>query len=197
MENIREVVIKKAKEEAENIINLAKLEAEKIIAEAKKKKEEAIAKEKEKIIKEINAEARIAEARMRVRQKLSEAKNEAIDIVKFMVKEILDSMNIIKRTRSLEKLAVEAVDELLSNLNSRPSKIVVYVSRNDKEVLENILPFLKQRYGDLLIEIREAGISGGIIVEEPEKGITIDNSYDSRIKKIISLYAKEFQRIFE
>lgn len=195
--SVEEVILKKAKEDAEKIIDIAKLEASKIIAEATKKKEEIILKEKEKVLREVNIGGKIAEARMKIRQRICETKNSIMYMIEENVKNLLNSMDMSKRMRSLENLITEALDELLSNVSTKKCKIVIYVSKNDREILELILPSLKQRYRWLELEVKEVNISGGVIVEDIERGITIDNSYESRLRKALILYTTEFKRLFE
>ena len=195
-ESLREAILKRASEEAEKINASARAEAEKIVEKAVKMREEMISRERERIASEIDVEGRVAEAKTMSRQIIAAAKNEVLNTLVDRVRELLMNIDAGKRMRSLENLAVEALDELVSNIGSQSTKVAVYVSRRDLDLFEKILPSLKRRYRGLEVEVREATISGGIIVEDTARGIVIDNSYDARLRKIFALRLNEIQRLF-
>ncbi|MEM0045491.1 MAG: hypothetical protein QW229_05335, partial [Desulfurococcaceae archaeon] len=62
---LRRAILGKAEEEARKIIHSAEEEARRIVDEAYRLKQQEIVKEKEKVVKEVNYEARIAEARLK------------------------------------------------------------------------------------------------------------------------------------
>lgn len=195
--DIKSVVIGRAREEANQILTKAEEEAKRIIEEAKKSREAIIAREREKLTQSIGVERRIAEARMRARQIISEAKMDIVKEIEEEVKQLLDQMSNGLRMRSLENLIIEAVDEILNNVGSNPGKVVIYIARRDLDLYEKISRSIKNRYRGIDIEVREASILGGAIVENVDHHIIIDNSYDARLKKAMSISLKELQRLFE
>lgn len=195
--NIRDVVFKKAEEEAINIIENARKEAEKIIEGSVKRKKEIVEEERNKIMKDIGIDRRIAEARMKSRQIISLAKNRIIKKAEEEVKKLLESMDEKKRLKSLQILVTEAIDEILSNFEVGIGKVIICISKKDRELSRELMEYIRTRFKDIDVEIKEVDILGGVIVESPDGGIIIDNSYDSRLKKALDSLLNEFQRIFE
>ncbi|MEM0371644.1 MAG: V-type ATP synthase subunit E family protein [Ignisphaera sp.] len=195
--NVRDIVFKKAEEEATSILENAKREAEKIIEEAMKRKREIIEEEKNRIMKEVGIERRIAEARMRYRQIISLTKNSIVRDIEENVKKMLENMDKRKRFESLQILAIEGVNEVLSNLGTQIGRIVIYVSKRDRELSEKLVEVVRSKFRGIDVEVKEVDILGGVVIESPDRGIIIDNSYESRLKKALSSSLNELQRLFE
>lgn len=195
--SIRDVVFKKAQEEALSILENAKKDAEKIIEESMKRKKEIIEEERNRILREVGVDRRIAEARMKSRQILSSTKNRIIKEVEENVKNLLENMNERNRVLSLQNLVTEAVNELLSNFGANIGKVVIYISKKDRELFKKLTGYLKEKFKGIDIEVKERDMLGGVIVESLDGGIIIDNSYENRLRKALGSSLNEFQRLFE
>lgn len=192
LEQLREAVLSKASEDAERIIASAQEEAKKILEEAREKKKAMVESEKRKVISGLNYEAKIAEAETKARLLINKARYELVSKVISMVTQILEELEPERRLLSLRNLLKEAVNEAENSLEGL-SKLVVYVSKKDlelaKEVVEELAVSRKVE-----LELRTTEISGGVIVEDSEGRIRIDNSYDSRVSVLLSRLSKDAVR---
>lgn len=192
VEVLREAVLRRASEEAERIIANAKEGARKILEEAKEKKKAVEDSEKRRIVSELNYEARIAEARMKARLLVSKAKYELISRAVSRVARLLEDLGPEARALSVRNLLAEAIREAENSLGTL-GKLIVYVSERDFELAKEAIKELVSIRG-LEMELRTAGISGGVIVEDPEGRVRIDNSYESRISVLLSRLSRDIVR---
>ncbi|MCS7099877.1 MAG: V-type ATP synthase subunit E family protein [Sulfolobales archaeon] len=188
LESLREAVLRKAREESDRILLSAQESARKIIEEAREKKRALIESEKRRIVSELNYEARIAETKLSARVLISRAKYELLSRVIGRAMDILKELPPELRERSLRTLLEEAIREARSSLGEL-SKLVVYVSEKDLELVRSIAGDVSLLYG-VELEVRTAGISGGVIVEDPDGKVRVDNSYDSRSTVLLSRLSK-------
>lgn len=184
LEPLREAVLKRANEEAERLLASARVSAKKIIEEAKERKKAIIEAEKKRAVAEVNFDARIAEAKLRARLLVSKARYELVSRTISQALEVLKTLPPETRSMSLRNLLEEAIKEVESSLGVL-SKLVVYVSDKDLELVKGVAEELAQLHR-LELELRTTQISGGVIVEDPEGRVRIDNSYDSRTNLLIS-----------
>ncbi|MEM0000118.1 MAG: V-type ATP synthase subunit E [Desulfurococcaceae archaeon] len=189
---LRRAILGKAEEEARKIIHSAEEEARRIVDEAYRLKQQEIVKEKEKVVKEVNYEARIAEARLKARMLIAEAKSNMLKMLESSVREYLDRLSPQQRERSLSSLMKEAVRALLEDLGAG-SEIVVYVSGADLETARKVAGVISTELG-IRIDIRELNISGGVIASSLDGSVIVDNSYEARLKKIIKASLSEISR---
>ena len=193
---IREVVFKKAREEAIAVLKKAEEEANKIIEEAKLTKKKLIEEEKKKISMNLNIDGRIAEAKLRARLVISNTKREILDELEKRIWEYVNKLNQEKRVESLRKILEESLQILHKDLRERENTIIIYVSRRDLENANKVIEEIagKQGYN---IAVREASIMGGAIIEAVSNKIIVDNSYETRLMKILTLESSELRRLFE
>lgn len=190
---LKKVVLSKAEEEAKNIISNAEEEAKRIIEEAIKLKQQEISREKEKIAKDVNYEARIAEARLRARMLIAEAKNEVLKLLEKSVWSYLNNLNSTQREQSLLNLTKEATYVLLEDLGESSKKIVIHVSKRDLEVAKKVAEAISKEF-NLEIEVKEINILGGVVVSSSDGNIVVDNSYENRLKRAIEVFLSEFRK---
>ncbi|MEM4601116.1 MAG: V-type ATP synthase subunit E family protein, partial [Sulfolobales archaeon] len=93
------------------------------------------------------------------------------------------------RLLSLKNLLIESISAAENSLG-KLSKLTVYVSERDFELAKEVVKEIATS-SKLELELRTAGISGGVIVEDHEGRIRIDNSYDSRITVFLSRLSKD------
>lgn len=184
----------KAEEEARSIVSSAEEEARRIIEEAHRLKQQEVVKEKERLVKELEAnyEAKVAESRLKARMLIAEAKSTVLKNLEDTIRNYLSNLNPIKRGESLQNLMEEAVKVLLEDLGSC-SEIIVYVSRTDLDTAKNIAANVSRKLG-VRIDVREASISGGVVASSPDGNVIVDNSYEARLRKIITSSLSEIRR---
>ncbi|MEM1623550.1 MAG: V-type ATP synthase subunit E family protein [Sulfolobales archaeon] len=189
IELLREAVLKKAREDAERIIAAAQEEARKILEEARDKKRAIVESEKKKVILELNYEARIAEAKMKARLIVNKARYDLVNKVISKAMRFLEELKPEYRYLSLKNLLAESISAAENSLG-KLSKLTVYVSERDLELAKKVVKEIAVSSG-LELELKIAGISGGVIVEDHEGRIKIDNSYDSRIAVFLSRLSRD------
>ncbi|MEM2006271.1 MAG: V-type ATP synthase subunit E family protein [Sulfolobales archaeon] len=189
IESLREAVLKKAREDAERIVAAAQEEARKILEEARDRKRAIVESERKKVISELSYEAKIAEAKMKARLTVNKARYELVNKATSKAALFLEELKPEYRFLSLKNLLEEAID-VAENSLGKLSKLIAYVSERDLELAREVVEELAVTRR-IELELRTAGISGGVIVEDPEGRIRIDNSYNSRIKVFLSRLSKD------
>ena len=179
VKRIRDKLLEKAREDAKRIIEDAKHEAERIIREAEEKWKKKVEETKKKILEdaERKAEEILIDAQIKARMKITDEKNKIIELLMNKIEELIEK-GTYDRSESLRKLAIEAIGQL------ELKEVIIYVSRNDKELMEKLKSSIENELNVRINDIKEANIRGGVIVESIDGGIRIDNSYDARLEII-------------
>jgi vacuolar-type H+-ATPase subunit E/Vma4 len=186
---LREAVIRKALEEAEAIVRKAEEEARRLVKEAEDRKRLVVEEERRRALADVGYEARVAEAKLRARLVISRARSELLGSVISRAVDILRSLPPDLRLNSLRKLVEASLDNALASLGT-VRKLIVYVAEQDIELARDLVTRIGRERG-IELELRTAKILGGAIVEEPESGVIIDNSFDSRLSRLISRLRRE------
>lgn len=178
MEKIGEAILDKVRAEAADMIKDAEDKAKQEIAEAKKQQGARLEEEKARMLQEAGEEAtRIeAQAMVQVRQELSRAKAEVISEVISRVKKEL--AGISSDQDSLIGLIKEAFDTL------DVSKGRLYVSPKDITAVRKLVDKDKGLAAKVA-EIKEYSTSGGVIVEDIEGRVRIDNTFETRLEMLL------------
>lgn len=171
--------MEKAKEDSKRIIDDAKREAEEVIKKAEEEWRRKVEEARRRILEDAKrkAEEILVDARIKARMKLSNEKNNIIRLLMHKVEELIEKGSFDRR-ESLKKLAIEAI----SQLGLR--EVIVYVSGNDKKLMEELRAIIENELNIKINDIREANIRGGVIVESIDGTTRIDNSYDTRLEVI-------------
>lgn len=187
MEKIGEAILDKVKAEADSIIKEAEGRAREEIDQAKKRQLAKLEEEKAKLIQEAREEAtRIAaQASVKVRQELSRAKADVIDDIITGVKKALSDTSGDKNL--LASLLNEAADAL-GIVKGR-----VYVSPGDVSTVKKFLDGDKELAGKI-VEVKECDCVGGVIVEDIEGKVRIDNTYNTRLEMLLPQLLPEIGR---
>ena len=187
MEKIGEAILGKVKAEAEGIIKEAESRADQEIEQAEKQHLARLEGKKARMIKEAREEAaRIeAQASVKARQELSRAKADVIDEIISKVKERLSATSGDKSL--LVSLVKEAVDALGID------KVRVYVSPKDVKTVQKLLNEDRELAGKIA-EVKEYDGAGGVIVEDIEGKVRIDNTYDTRLEMLLPQLLPEIGR---
>lgn len=180
LEELKRTVLNKAKLEAEEIIRDAYEKAKNIIKEAGEKKKAIIEEERKKIISELRLEAKLAEARREARLIIAKAKQEIVEDIKKRVREILENMSLENRRSSLKKLLYESLEEL-KRCGFEVEGISIHISPKDKDIMVDILRELK--INAKIVE--NPSLTGGLLISTSNDEVSIDNTYEARVEKIL------------
>ena len=191
MEKISEAVVSKVKLDAQNIIREAEEKAQQEIEKAKKQREVRLEEEKGRILGEAEEEtARIlAQASIKARQQLSSAKADAID-------KIIDgARKELSQIAGDEGHLLTLIKEAMDGLGVDRGRI--YVSSRDVSSVRKLLEVHKELSGKIL-EVRESNCLGGVIAEDVEGKLRIDNTYETRLEMLLpKLLPKISKELFE
>ncbi len=178
MKEISEAVFKKVKEEAQGILKEAKEKAGEEIARAEKRQAEKIEVARNKLLSQAREEAARIESQsaIRARQEVTRAKAAVITRVSDKVIQILSQG--VKGGLSAD-LIRETVDGL-----GEGGRGIIYVSAADVDVARQLIeknPDLAGRIAD----IKKVDCMGGVVAEDSERKLRIDNIYETRLEMIL------------
>jgi vacuolar-type H+-ATPase subunit E/Vma4 len=187
MEKVSKAVVSKVRMEAQTIIEEAEEKAHEEIERAQKQRERSFQEEKRKKLEEAHEEgARIlAQSSIKARQEISRAKNDVITkIIDRAKQELSQSANEKNCFLSLIK---ESIDGLGTN------KCRIYVSSKDMNLARKCLEGDKKLAGRI-IEVKEDDFLGGVIAEEIDGKLRIDNTYETRLEMLLPHLLPEISR---
>ena len=178
MEKISEAILSKVRAEAQNIIKDAEEKAREEIAKVERQQNAKLDEEKRMMIERAEKEAAriLAQASIRARQELLEAKASIIDEVVNGVKNALSGIS--SDESSLLNLTKEAINGL------GVDKVRIYVSPRDVSAAQTMV----RVHGELaskVVEIKEYDCMGGVIAEDIDGKVRIDNTYETRLEMLL------------
>ncbi len=184
-------MIEEAKKKAEEIIENARREAEEIIREAEELWKKKAEEERAKIINKAKEEANVvlAEARRKARMIVAEAKYSIItSIIEDSWKKI---ENITKDKEIIQKSLKNLLKETIKFI-PKETKFKIVVNPRDRVIVEEIVNELD--ISDRALIEEDKTIHGGlkIILED---GTIIDNTYETRLKRLKEAFIKEIATI--
>jgi V/A-type H+-transporting ATPase subunit E len=191
MEKISEAVVGKVKLDAQNIIREAEEKAQEEIEKAKRQREVRFEEERGKILGEAEEEvARIlAQSSIKARQQLSSAKADTI------AKIIDGARKELSRVSSDETHFLNLIREAMEGLGVDKARI--YVSPKDVSNVKKFLQADKELSGKI-VEVRESNCLGGVIAEDVEGKLRIDNTYETRLEMLLpKLLPKISEELFK
>ena len=187
MERISEAVVSKVKLEAQEIVREAEDKAEQELQKAQQQREARFEEEKGRMLGEAReASARIsAQASIRARQQLSSAKAEAIG-------KIIDrARQQLSQTSSDEGHLLNLIREAANGL--RADKARIYASAKDVGAVKGLVEADKELSGSIL-EVRESNCLGGVIAEDSQGKLRIDNTYETRLESLLPKLLPEISK---
>jgi V/A-type H+-transporting ATPase subunit E len=191
MDKIKEAIISKVRMEAEDITHEAKERAQEEIERARRQREARFAEERGRILTEMEAEAArtLAQASIKARQKLSSTKAD-------IIAEIVDrARRELSRVSSDESHILNLVREATEGLAAARGRI--YVSPKDVGTVRKLLEAHKD-LSDRIVEVRESNCLGGVIAEDVEGKLRIDNTYETRLEMLLPRLLPEIsKKLFE
>jgi vacuolar-type H+-ATPase subunit E/Vma4 len=178
MEKISDAVLDKVRVEAQDIVEEAEEKARERIDRAKRQREAKLEEEKGKLIAEANEEATriLAQSSITARQELLLAKTRIIDEIINRVKKTLTGIS------SDESSPLDLIKEAINTLDVDKARI--YVLPKDVSIVRKLVAGDK-KLADRITEIREFDGTGGVIVEDIDGKIRIDNTYDTRLEMLL------------
>jgi len=191
MEKISEAVVGKVKLDALKIIRETEEKAQEEIEKAKRQREVRFEEERGRMLGEAEEEvARIlAQASIKARQHLSSAKADTI------AKIIDGARKELSQVSSDETHLLNLIREAMEGLGADKARI--YVSPKDIGNVKNFLKADRELSGKI-VEVRESNILGGVIAEDIEGKLRIDNTYETRLEMLLpKLLPKISEELFE
>jgi len=178
MEKISDAILDKVRVEAQDIIKEAETRAGERIEKAKEQQKARLEEEKNKLIEEAKEEATriLAQSSITARQELLLAKTRIIDEIISTVKKTLSEIS------SDESSPLDLIKEAINALGSDKARI--YVSPKNVSIVQKLVAGDK-KLADRISEIREFDGTGGVIVEDIDGKIRIDNTYDTRLEMLL------------
>jgi len=191
MEKISEAVVSKVRMEAQNIIKEAEKKAQEEIERARKQREVKLQEEKRKMLEEAEEEAAriVAQASIKARRQLSSAKSDVITKIIDKVKQELSEFS------SDEKYFLNLIKEAIDGLGADKSRI--YVSPKDVSRARKFLERDKE-LASKIMEVKEDNLLGGVIAEDIDGKLRIDNTYETRLEMLLPKLLPEISKeLFE
>ena len=178
IEKISEAILGKVKAEAQDIVEEAEEKARERIERAKEQQEAKLKEEKGKLIEEAREEATriLAQSAITARQELLLAKIRIIDEIINRVKKTFSEIS------SEESSPLVLIKEAINALDIDKARI--YVSPKNISSVRKSLKADKQ-LANKIAEIKEFDGTGGVIVENIDGKIRIDNTYDTRLEMLL------------
>ncbi len=178
MERINEAVIAKVNEEAHAIIEEAEEKARKEISRAQKQRETKIEEERGRIRKAAEEEATRIHARSSIkeRQEVSAKKSSVITRIIDMAE------NKLSHFTADEHLLAKLLTESLDALGGKRARI--YISPRDMASVRKLLAS-NEDLASRIEEIKELQRQGGIIAEDVDGKLRIDNTYATRLEMLL------------
>jgi len=160
LEEVKEEILNNARNDSSKIIEEGKKEAQEIISKAKKRideHKEKLKDDKEKLIENLE-KMKMAQARSEAKKLVLDKKKQIINNIFEKVKQKLSGLNDSERKKYIQKLTEKAKNEI--------SIATVYCNKKDKKFLQDF-------------RCEETDIIGGVIVENKDKSIRIDYSFET------------------
>jgi len=191
MERLSEVVLNKVRTEADGIIQQAKNKAQEEIDKARKQRQARLAEERSRMIGAAEEQAAriLAQASIKARQELSSAKAGVI------AKIIDGARKELSQASADETHLLRLIQESLDGLGA--DKVRIYVSPKDVAAAKESIQ-ANQELSSKIVEVREFDCLGGVIVEDLEGKLRIDNTYETRLEMVLpKLLPKVSKELFE
>jgi V/A-type H+-transporting ATPase subunit E len=191
MEKLSQAVLNKVRAEAESIIREAEEKAQEEIEKAEKQREAMLEKERGRMRGEVEEEAAriLAQGSIKARQRLLSAKAEAI------AKVIDVTRKELSQVPSDKSHFITLVREAMDGLGVDKARI--YVSPKDVSPVKKFLEANKELSGKI-VEVGETNCLGGVIVEDVEGKLRIDNTYETRLETLLPKLLPELsKKLFE
>ena len=187
MEKLSEAILDKVKAEADEIIRQAEATAEERLVKAREQQNTRYEEEKARITEEAESEVdRIqAQTSISVRQEILKAKNQVIEkMISGLKKKLADLPDNDEITVNLIKEGIQIIST---------NEVVVYVAPGQMDRVKNLVQ-KDSSLSAIIKEYKEIGCIGGAIIEDVEAQFSIDNTFDTRIEKLLPQLLPEISK---
>lgn len=187
MDKIKDAIISKVRMEAEEITDEAKRKAQEEIEKARRQREARFEEERGRIIAEVKEEAArtLAQASIKARHKLSSTK---ADVIARIVDGARKELSAVSGDEShILNLVREAMEALAA------AKGKIYVSPRDIGTVKKLIEANKDLSG-MIVEVKESNCLGGVIAEDIEGKLRIDNTYETRLEMLLPRLLPEISK---
>jgi V/A-type H+-transporting ATPase subunit E len=191
MERISEAVVSKVNLDAQAITKEAEEKAREEIERAKKQRDAKFEQERARVLAEAEQEAAriLAQASIKARQMISSAKAEAVAKITDGARKELSG------TSTAQSNLMSLVREAVGGLGTDKARI--YLSPKDVSTAKEALQADKELSARIL-EVREIDCLGGVIAEDAEGKLRIDNTYETRLEMALpKLLPKISEELFK
>ncbi len=187
LDKIKDTIMAKVQAEAEEITNDARQRAQDEVDKANRQQEEKLQQEKRKILAEVEEEsARIlAQASIKSRQTIASTKADIITDI------VANTRKGLSQVSSNESRLLDLIKEATEGLGG--SKGRIYVSSKDAKTAKSLLETDKG-LSDRITEIKETDILGGVIAEDVNGKLRIDNTYETRLEMLLPRLLPEMSK---
>jgi vacuolar-type H+-ATPase subunit E/Vma4 len=178
MEKLSQAVLSKVSAEARNIMDEAEKKTQEEIEKAKRQREARFEEERGVMRRKAEEEAArlLAQASIKARKQVSSAKADVVArIVEGARKELAQ---ISSDETQLLNLIKEAVNALGVDRGR------IYVSSQDMSTAKKLLE-ADRELSARISEVRESNFLGGVIAEDVEGKLRIDNTYETRLETLV------------
>jgi V/A-type H+-transporting ATPase subunit E len=187
MEKINQAVLTKVRADAQAIVEETEKKAREEIGKAKRQREARFEAERGTMRGKAEEEAArlLARASIKARQQISSAKAGVI------AKVTEGALKELARTSSDETDLLNLVKEAMNGLGVDKARI--YVSSKDISAARKLLEAHKELSAGIL-EVRESDFLGGVIAEDAEGKLKIDNTYETRLENLLPKLLPEISK---
>jgi len=197
LSSIAKEILEDAEKEAENLLRRAELQAEKILEKAEKKAEKrykAILKEGKDKIK-IEEQQAFTLFEIEVKNKMLQAKEK---LVEEAFEKVLKRLREYVLTEDYRKCLLGLIAEASRRINLE-KLMIEFNERDRRRITEKDLLELSRKIGvEFVKSEKTVDCIGGVIVKSPDGKITVDNTFENRLKTLKeSLRAKIAKILFE
>ncbi len=186
MEKINQAILERVRADADRVIKEAENKAREEIERARQQQEARLVEEKNKTIMGAREEAArtLAQASIKARQELLTAKTGVIEELVSQVRKKLAGM-------SGDPSPINLIKEVLTTLNF--DKVRVYVSPRDIAGTRNLIA-KDEELANKVVEVKEVNCLGGVVVEDLEGKIRVDNTYETRLEMLLPRMLPEISK---
>jgi len=187
MQKISEAVVDKVKTEARGLVTQAEKTSQEEVDKAKRQRETRIEAQKHRMLAEAEEEAAriLSQGSLKGHQKLSNAKAAIVD-------QIIDrARKALAEAPSDRKHLLNLVNEALAGLGTDKGRI--YVSPKDIGTARELLK-ADRKLASKVIEVKELNCMGGVMAEDSEGKLGIDNTYDTRLEMLLPRLLPEISK---
>jgi len=187
MEKLSEAILEKVKTEADEIIRQAESTAKERLVKAREQQDTRYEEEKARITEEAESEAsRIrAQTSINVRREILTAKNEVVEKIVSGLKEKLADLP------DNDELTVNLIKEGIQVIGT--NEVEVYVAPGHTDSVKNLVQ-KDSGLSAVIREYKETRCIGGAVIEDIERGFSIDNTFDTRIETLLPQLLPEISK---